>query len=223
MLGLIIILRVAEGLTEAAAVHCLRHGHGGRMGIWGLQDSTKPIWVSLSQGHMELYREVRELHCGHSQSLEQLLRCPGPFWGRQYYFYSQVGSKALRDVCAHACMRAHAHASCARTWCMLRFLPTAQPSCPALGMLRSAMTYTGWHGQGQRCACDVACDLCNLRRTMVADPQRPQHPVIPCVPACPPAPPARLQDKPLTLIYEVFAGQHLQAFLGPQAAPHQPN
>ncbi|GLI60250.1 hypothetical protein VaNZ11_002337, partial [Volvox africanus] len=53
-----------------------------------LRDKSKPIWVSLSQGHVELYREVHALFRGESPQLEGLLGCPGPFWGRQYVFWS---------------------------------------------------------------------------------------------------------------------------------------
>lgn len=37
---------------------------------------------------MELYREIHALLRGHSPRLEQLLGCEGPFWGRQYVFWS---------------------------------------------------------------------------------------------------------------------------------------
>ncbi|EFJ47999.1 hypothetical protein VOLCADRAFT_104962 [Volvox carteri f. nagariensis] len=53
-----------------------------------LRDKSKPIWVSLSQGHIELYREVHALFCGCSPPLEQLMGCAGPFWGRHYVFWS---------------------------------------------------------------------------------------------------------------------------------------
>lgn len=52
-----------------------------------LKDKAQPIWVSLSQGHVELYREIQQVYCGHSQQLEKLLNCQGPFWGRQYFFW----------------------------------------------------------------------------------------------------------------------------------------
>lgn len=52
-----------------------------------LQDRSKPIWVSLQSEHVELYREVQQVYHGHSKRLEQLLGCPGPFWGRQYFFW----------------------------------------------------------------------------------------------------------------------------------------
>lgn len=38
---------------------------------------------------MELYREVQQLQCGTAPpELERLLQRRGPFWGRQYYFYT---------------------------------------------------------------------------------------------------------------------------------------
>ncbi|KAG1664696.1 hypothetical protein FOA52_006671 [Chlamydomonas sp. UWO 241] len=52
-----------------------------------LSDKSKPIWVSLSQEHVELYREVQLVYHGHSASLERLLQCEGPFWGRSYIFW----------------------------------------------------------------------------------------------------------------------------------------
>ncbi|GIL89190.1 hypothetical protein Vretimale_18614 [Volvox reticuliferus] len=58
-----------------------------------LRDKSKPIWVSLSQGHVELYREVHALFRGDNPQLAGLLGCPGPFWGRQYIFWS--GGKPL--------------------------------------------------------------------------------------------------------------------------------
>ncbi|GLC59123.1 hypothetical protein PLESTB_001450700 [Pleodorina starrii] len=53
-----------------------------------LRDKSQPIWLSLSQGHVELYREVHALFRGDSPPLEELLGCRGPFWGRQYIFWS---------------------------------------------------------------------------------------------------------------------------------------
>ncbi|PNH01385.1 hypothetical protein TSOC_012736 [Tetrabaena socialis] len=54
-----------------------------------LRDRSKPIWISLSQGHVELYREVHALFAAPGPpELERLLGCPGPFWGRHYIFWS---------------------------------------------------------------------------------------------------------------------------------------
>ena len=33
------------------------------------------------------FREVQIVYHGHSQDLEDLLGCKGPFWGRQYFFW----------------------------------------------------------------------------------------------------------------------------------------
>ena len=52
-----------------------------------LQDRSKPIWVNLGQGHVELYREVQCLYLGHSDQLEEWFGCSGPFWGRHYFFW----------------------------------------------------------------------------------------------------------------------------------------
>eukprot|EP00775_Hariotina_reticulata_P005965 gene5965-6204_t len=52
-----------------------------------LADKALPIWVSLSKGHLELYREIQLVECGHNPELEKHFGCAGPFWGRQYYFW----------------------------------------------------------------------------------------------------------------------------------------
>ncbi|GAX82068.1 hypothetical protein CEUSTIGMA_g9496.t1 [Chlamydomonas eustigma] len=52
-----------------------------------LKDKAKPIWASLSEGHIELYREVLEVHHGHSRDMEAMLGMKGPFWGRHYIFW----------------------------------------------------------------------------------------------------------------------------------------
>ena len=52
-----------------------------------LLDTAAPIWVNLSRGHIELYREIQSLQCGHSAYLEQQFGRAGPFWGRQYLFW----------------------------------------------------------------------------------------------------------------------------------------
>jgi len=52
-----------------------------------LKDSNKPIWVSLSEGRTELYREIKRLYYGHSQKLEEAFQCKGPFWARHYLFW----------------------------------------------------------------------------------------------------------------------------------------
>ncbi|KAG2425149.1 hypothetical protein HXX76_013903 [Chlamydomonas incerta] len=54
-----------------------------------LADRSQPIWISLSQGHVELYREVHALFRGQAPpELEELMGCKGPFWGRHYVFWS---------------------------------------------------------------------------------------------------------------------------------------
>ncbi|PSC72581.1 chorismate lyase [Micractinium conductrix] len=52
-----------------------------------LRDRSQPIWVSLSQGRAELYRDILQLELGSSPYLEQRFAAPGPFWGRQYLFW----------------------------------------------------------------------------------------------------------------------------------------
>ena len=52
-----------------------------------LKDKSQPIWVSLSQGHTEIYRDIKTVLKGHNKKLEGLMGCKGPFWGREYYFW----------------------------------------------------------------------------------------------------------------------------------------
>lgn len=52
-----------------------------------LKDSSRPIWESLSQGRTELYRDIQQVYCGHSDYLEAAFQTRGPFWGRHYVFW----------------------------------------------------------------------------------------------------------------------------------------
>jgi chorismate lyase len=52
-----------------------------------LRNRSMPIWSSLADLRMELYRDVREAFLGHSEALEKAFGCPGPFWGRYYLFW----------------------------------------------------------------------------------------------------------------------------------------
>jgi chorismate lyase len=52
-----------------------------------LHNRSIPIWASLANLRMELYRDIREAFLGHSEALEQAFGCPGPFWGRYYLFW----------------------------------------------------------------------------------------------------------------------------------------
>lgn len=54
-----------------------------------LKDKNKPIWVSLSEGQVEIYREIQFVHQGRNASLEEVFQCEGPFFGRQYIFWHQ--------------------------------------------------------------------------------------------------------------------------------------
>jgi chorismate--pyruvate lyase len=65
--------------TMGGATHAHAHTHART-------PSLSPQ-VSLSQEHVELYREVQLVYHGHSASLERLLQCEGPFWGRSYIFW----------------------------------------------------------------------------------------------------------------------------------------
>lgn len=54
-----------------------------------LEDRRQPIWASLSQHRLELYRDLRWVCHGDSPALEVAFGQPGPFWGRYYYFWHQ--------------------------------------------------------------------------------------------------------------------------------------
>ena len=54
-----------------------------------LKDKDKPIWVSLSEGQVEIYREIQFVHQGHNKDLQELFQCEGPLFGRRYIFWHQ--------------------------------------------------------------------------------------------------------------------------------------
>ena len=54
-----------------------------------LQDRNLPIWLSLTQGRSELFREVDGLALVHEPWLENRFGHSGPFWSRHYRFFRQ--------------------------------------------------------------------------------------------------------------------------------------
>ena len=54
-----------------------------------LQDRNLPIWLSLTQGRSELFREVDGLALVTAPWLEQGFGEQGPFWSRHYRFFRQ--------------------------------------------------------------------------------------------------------------------------------------
>lgn len=52
-----------------------------------IQDRSKPIWASLAEARMELYREISSVYCGSFPELESAFGATGPFWGRDYIFW----------------------------------------------------------------------------------------------------------------------------------------
>jgi len=54
-----------------------------------LQDRNLPIWLSLTQGRSELFREVDGLALVQSPWLETGFAAGGPFWSRHYRFFRQ--------------------------------------------------------------------------------------------------------------------------------------
>ncbi|GAB4816010.1 hypothetical protein N2152v2_003056 [Parachlorella kessleri] len=71
------------------------------------RDKSQPIWVSLSRGRAELYREILAVEYGNSPYLEERFQSAGPFWGRSYLFWRngrpltliyEVFSTALQEL-----------------------------------------------------------------------------------------------------------------------------
>ncbi len=54
-----------------------------------LENKSLPIWASLTQSRMELYRDIQGVHYGESAELASAFERPGPFWGRKYLFWHQ--------------------------------------------------------------------------------------------------------------------------------------
>jgi chorismate lyase len=52
-----------------------------------LSNRTLPIWSSLSDLRMELYRDIRDVFLGQSDFLSAAFGYDGPFWGRYYLFW----------------------------------------------------------------------------------------------------------------------------------------
>lgn len=52
-----------------------------------LKDTSKPIWASLSDERMELYREINNVTFGTYEDLEEPFGVTGPMWGRDYTFW----------------------------------------------------------------------------------------------------------------------------------------
>jgi len=54
-----------------------------------LRDRSRPIWLSLTAGRAELFREVDGLGQVQADWLEQRFGHAGPFWSRHYRFFRQ--------------------------------------------------------------------------------------------------------------------------------------
>lgn len=76
-------LRTASGQRLAYAASWWEASHVDEY----LQNRSLPIWASLAQLRTELYRDVRGICFGHSDSLEKAFGQEGPFWGRHYLFW----------------------------------------------------------------------------------------------------------------------------------------
>jgi chorismate lyase len=76
-------LKTASGQRVAYAASWWEASHVDEY----LRNRSIPIWSSLANLRMELYRDIREAFLGHSEALEIAFGCPGPFWGRYYLFW----------------------------------------------------------------------------------------------------------------------------------------
>jgi len=54
-----------------------------------LQNRDWPIWTSLRELRLELYRDIRRLYYGNSEVLAREFASRAPFWGRHYLFWHQ--------------------------------------------------------------------------------------------------------------------------------------
>ena len=72
-----------------------------------LQHRSLPVWENLSRLHVELYRDIEGIFCGHSEALEKAFEQKGPFWGRHYLLWHhkqpitliyEVFSPCLRQI-----------------------------------------------------------------------------------------------------------------------------
>lgn len=54
-----------------------------------LRDRQRPIWLSLTSGRVELFREVDGLARVNAGWLEEGFAAKGPFWSRHYRFFRQ--------------------------------------------------------------------------------------------------------------------------------------
>ena len=53
-----------------------------------MPERESSMWANLRTQHVELYREIRMVYCGHSAELEEVFQAKGPFWGRHYIFWN---------------------------------------------------------------------------------------------------------------------------------------
>ena len=53
-----------------------------------MPERESSMWANLRTQHVELYREIRTVYCGHSAELEEVFQAKGPFWGRHYIFWN---------------------------------------------------------------------------------------------------------------------------------------
>lgn len=76
----------------------LQTASGKRLGYaaswWGsedvdeyLRDRSQPIWASLAARRTELYRDIRGICYGESETIAAGFGEKGPFWGRYYLFW----------------------------------------------------------------------------------------------------------------------------------------
>jgi chorismate lyase len=77
-----------------------------------LRNRSIPIWSSLANLRMELYRDIREAFRGDSEALERAFGCPGPFWGRYYLFWHDGKPLTLIYEVFSSCLESYLGPSC---------------------------------------------------------------------------------------------------------------
>jgi chorismate lyase len=101
-------LKTASGQRVAYAASWWEASHVDEY----LRNRSIPVWSSLANLRMELYRDIREAFLGHSEALEMAFGCPGPFWGRYYLFWHDGKPLTLIYEVFSNCLETYLGASC---------------------------------------------------------------------------------------------------------------
>ncbi|TDH69442.1 hypothetical protein CCR75_008108 [Bremia lactucae] len=79
-----VFLRNARGERLGYAVSWINEDAVGDV----FRDTKIPIGENILQHKTELYRDMKNVFCGHSLELEKAFKAQGPFWGRSYVFWN---------------------------------------------------------------------------------------------------------------------------------------